>query len=242
MSYIENNSLRLMISDIRSNELSGSLTNSEASYGPMGASTAKGHRDKNDDCCWVDPFNGFIALSDGVGGAPYGDVISRVGCVAAMRSFRDDPSLDKAFLEADTLANNVIHYLGLQKWGSGATLLLATTFRGNNIEILSAGDSAAILLTKSGSRIICGRSRDEHNFLVSGIGFQGSESPRHYSVEVSPGDVMVFCSDGVTDALDLVEIELTVGGAGSAPVAADLLVKKAAEQGWDNATAAVVYI
>lgn len=242
MSYMKSDFLRLTISNIRSDGFNDSFSTDKVSYGPMGASTAKGHREKNDDCCWIDPYNGFIVLSDGIGGAPYGDVISRVGCVAAMGSFRDCPSLEKAFFEADKSAKDVIHYLDLVKWGSGATLLLATTFKGERIEILSAGDSAAILLTNDGPKKICGRFKEEYGPLSSGIGFMSSKKPHSYSVEVSPGDIMVFCSDGVTDALNLAEIESLVEESDSAPVAADLLVKKSAEQGWDNATAVVMYV
>lgn len=254
MSFAEEESLHVFMSNIRAEKEFLYMGKNRRAYGPMGASSLCGHREKNDDCCWIDPFNGYIALSDGVGGAPYGNIISRVGCVAAMRSFResffmgisaDDTNgdiLERAFSHACKSAEDVLDRLDFLDQGSGATLLLATVFKGGRINILSAGDSAAIRLHNKEAEMICGRSKAKQEPLVSGIGFRGSEKPRRYSVNVVPGDVMVFCTDGVTDALDLTDIELIVKESGSAPKAAASLADKAAEQGWDNATAVIVYI
>lgn len=253
MSFTEE-SLHVVISNTRTKKERWFSSKNKVSYGPMGASSLCGRRERNDDCCWIDPYNGYIALSDGIGGAPYGNVISRVGCVSAMKALSDshfaetladdieEDVLERAFRFACKSAENVLSHLDFLNQGSGATLLLATVVRGEQINILSAGDSAAIKLSSKGAEMICGRPKTKQEPLASGIGFQGSENPRRYLVDVDPGDVMIFCTDGVTDALDLTEIESIVNESSSAPEAAVNLTNKATDQGWDNATAVIVYI
>ena len=226
----------------------------------VGAFSEVGTRCKNEDSYHIEPS--LIIVSDGIGGAPYGDIMSKVCCQA----FRDEvirllraanaPSgeslediLISAFAKTDEFASRVGRYLG----GSpGATLVAALAHEGE-IVVASIGDSMAYALEDRALRRIFpgnGRASDDGSTALDaalgyGILFRSREGIQVTRIDPNQCNLIVACTDGVWSQVD----EKTMNGEAllqpSSQALAEALVRRAvnnAPDTSDNATAAVMRI
>ena len=213
---------------------------SRFSCGPMGFATARGKRERNEDCCRVDPFEGLVALADGVSGAPYGDVFSLVGCEGAFRSFEAGGTLEEVLLHANEAALEAADLMGLSDARCGAAILLAN-FDEESASVVSAGDCSALLLHEGVLEQICGKDRADGGRLRTGIGFTVNPDFIRVDFKIRPGDRVLLCSDGVTDALDTATLAAMLGTRETPPNLARSIADEAARCGWDNATVVVLF-
>lgn len=173
-----------------------------------GNHSLRGRRPKNDDFSIRSMNDDFFAVSDGIGGAPNGHVISQVACRCAVRAH--DQGLDTwdAFRAAAAAA--YVTAEGLDQ-GDGATLLLAERV-GNTLTLLSAGDSRAyrfryrngkgslVLLTPNGRAAPSSGRR--YNALAKAVGTASPNvQPNVNTVTLKAGDRIILCTDGVWEPL-----------------------------------------
>ncbi|NJE80425.1 hypothetical protein E0L17_03690 [Olsenella sp. SW781] len=224
-----------------------------------------GASDQGGRLCNEDSFmtHGEVGvISDGIGGAPYGDLFSRLCCqaflddwkeavAAASRrgSKRDGESLMRStFGSVDRFVSRASRYLGK---GSGATLISAARW-GDGLLIGSVGDTAAFCLGRDGRlvRIMAddGRAEGGGNALREAMGYRLIEHDANRVqialLPLSASQRVLLCSDGVWTQLPENRVAEILSESDDPYTAAFRLVHEAAAAcgpSSDNATAIVIH-
>jgi protein phosphatase len=209
-------------------------------------------RDVNEDACLVRPERGLWAVADGMGGHAVGDFASRT-VVAALDDVRPAGSL--ALLLA--AARERLHAANRRLRAEAATRRVPLI--GSTVVVLAAWGGAYGYLWAGDSRLyLCrgGRlrllTRDHRLAPASGaqaaaasaitraVGAVDALDLDAATVDAHDGDILVLCSDGLSDAVGDREIAAAVVP-GDCARAADALVELAlARGGRDNISAVVV--
>ena len=177
--------------------------------------TIRGFRTKNEDYSLAVDGDSFYALADGIGGAPFGDVMARIACARAYEAWKESGKEGASCLErlsraigcADEACSRVSGWLGGQ--GSGTTLLIASYEQGR-MHIASVGDSAAFAL-KDGKLIrltgIGRRSRND-KALEEALGYDLNPKPNYWVGDKDACDAYLLCTDGMWDDISDEGIEV----------------------------------
>lgn len=198
-------------------------------------------RHNNEDAFYDNDFYRLLAVADGMGGHPAGEVASRMACQAVHGI---DPhalarSPEDALKQAFDLANAAILENGRlrhERLGMGTTLTVCAV-EGEALHVAHVGDSAAFLLRGTRIKPLTvphGQGNMLGNCLgVSEISFKGTD----YCVEnLLAGDVILLCTDGLTGYFDARQIS-RFATSGSFEHLADRLVQAALDAGGqDNVT------
>lgn len=228
----------------------------------MAASSERGARLANEDSAWYE--NDIACVSDGIGGAPFGDVMARLCCGAfgeAWRSALDavggaakrwrlgEWCMYQAFASVDAFVSKASSCLGE---GSGATLV-AVAACGGELVFGRMGDSTAYILHDDGELAHVfgddhGRSSAGGNALRTAMGYHvlhnsGQASLQTARVPMRDGMKVLLCSDGVWDQLPAARLAELLSRADDPRAAARGIVFEATEAGGgrsDNATAVVI--
>ena len=205
----------------------------------VGMASETGPRQRNDDFCAISWRSDFFAISDGIGGAPYGDVMSRVACSAAVEAYDATGDIGEAFRLANEEASKVSRYLGEQ---SGATLLLAE-FVERAMNIVYAGDTMAYRLRDGNLEPAMppGRAVGGGNALDNAVGY-GETEPGRVTVDVRIGDRFVMCTDGVWEYVSEGELVELMSVSDNMPLAADSVCRHAASVGSDNSSCICILV
>lgn len=200
----------------------------------------KGPRQTNEDCAMINAASTCFAISDGIGGAPLGEAMSRAACVAAIAALDDHADCREAFQKANEAVIQIKNLLRYPK--SGATLLIAEQ-RGARLDLAWAGDTIAYRLREGLLELMTevGRAAAGSNALDAAVGCEQGLEPRTASFDIKPGDRFLLCTDGVWETYADDEIAEKLATSFNAPIAADRLVSQAARTGHDNASAIVVF-
>ncbi len=194
-----------------------------------GAHSVTGSRQKNEDAYLIDATRRLWAVSDGIGGAPFGEVISRVSCNYAPRAWDANPNatpVQERLASTITQVNDFVSDLSdlLGRKGSGATLTLAH-YDGRTAYIASVGDTKAYLLHEGTLSQVSGDGRVSQltNALDQALGYHINLNPTFTSFEPVPGDVLALCTDGVwaTQTLPRIQTALEDGLTNSEQIALD---------------------
>ncbi len=186
-------------------------------------------RSNNEDYCLIEPDLGLYILADGMGGANAGERASRMAvetvAEAVLLAQRRDPQV---LLSAVEEANRRVldaSQNDAELEGMGTTLVAALEL-GEELAIASVGDSRAYLLDESGMRAITddqtwvnevGRplGLDEESLknhpmrhvLTMAIGASSPLTVNSYSVSLSPGALILICSDGLHGVVEPLKLE-----------------------------------
>lgn len=214
-----------------------------------GGRSVTGPRSKNDDFY---RFDGRIfAVSDGIGGAPYGDVMSRIGCNISTRIYYTEAPnspydrLVRAFNAGNNVATTVSEWMDCSS--CGATLLLAE-FLGDRMSFAWVGDSVAYRLRDGHLDLVTevGRKSSKSNALDAAIGYERNIEPRIHPCDVRMGDRFLLCTDGVWEAyersLGMDKLIHMLSYSDNAPYIAGRIAEYAGDIGTDNATAVVLIV
>lgn len=205
--------------------------------------TEVGHvRQRNEDAVLARPERGVLAVADGLGGHPAGDVAS----LTAMRS------LDAAALSAQSSEQDLREAVAAAhravlaaaedepgRTGMGTTVVLATV-NGDRARVVHVGDSRAYLLEPDGRLDAVTRDHGMHGYLTQALGLDREVEPDAAEVTCEPGSRLLLCTDGLTNMVDDAELADLLGR-GDAQAACDALVETALDHGGvDNVTVVVV--
>ena len=199
-------------------------------------------RTRNEDAVLARPERGVLAVADGLGGHPAGDVASMTAV----------SSLDAAALSAQSSADDLVeaaraaHQAVLAaaeepgRAGMGTTLVLAVVGDGS-ARVLHVGDSRAYLLGPDGGALAAlTRDHGMHGYLTQALGLDRDIEPDVTEVDCPPGSRLLLCTDGLTNMVEDAELAGLLA-AGGAQEACDALVDAAlANGGIDNVTVVVV--
>jgi serine/threonine protein phosphatase PrpC len=236
--------------------------NAQTNHFRFAVRSDRGVRTRNEDAAYADPY--VIALADGMGGHPAGDVAASLMIQPFGRIVRDHKRWDvvdylrEATLQGEgAIATHVAkhpHHRGM------GTTLTAALLSGPRLGLVHAGDSRAYLwregrlyqlsrddtlvqalLDEGALPVSAARSHPQRHVVLRALmGSQTRLSLLNYEVLV--GDRILLCSDGASDVLSDDVLESILAFADVASSAAQI-VKSALEAGSrDNVTCVVAEV
>lgn len=209
--------------------------------------------------------NLFI-VADGMGGHNAGDYASRF-CVESITDNIRNSGIESPIAlieEAIKDTNDKLYEISKQEVdyeGMGTTLVIATIC-GKDMYVANIGDSRLYVISKDIRQITEDHSlvqamvrtgelnRDEakshpnKNIITRALGTNEIAQPDFFEVELADGDIVLMCSDGLTNMLNDETIEQLIRENADDPkVAAETLVKQANKNGGkDNITVIIVKV
>lgn len=206
----------------------------------------------------------LLAVADGVGGHPGGEDASSLAVAALRRAVPDDLREDPetAVLDALDAANAAVRTAAGERHLDGmATTVVAAHLGPEGVTVAHAGDSRAYLyragvlerLTDDHSLVAVLEAQEEitaeearrhpmRSMIVRALGLDDELRAEVDTIPVLPGDLLVLCTDGISDPLTDGEIADVLGTTDDPDVAADLLVAMARETGGDDTTVVVAQL
>lgn len=212
--------------------------------------------------CNIEPvgsFQNLLIVADGMGGHRAGDYASRL-CVETMVQ-----SLEKSahktpvslFEEAVTAANKAVFEESashVEYEGMGTTVV-ACTLEENTLYIANIGDSRLYLIRDGIEQITDDHSLVEEmvkqgnitesearihpqkNIITRALGINEEVQADFFEIDVEQGDVIMLCSDGLSNMIEDEDMEYIVKNSDTLQTAAESLVARANENGGnDNIT------
>lgn len=173
--------------------------------------------------------NLFI-VADGMGGHNAGDYASKCTVETVVGEIRNSFEKNPTIIVRNAIgtANSKIRELAAADdnlFGMGTTLVVATVI-GKYLQVANVGDSRLYLVGKQGIRQITrdhslveemirlgGLSREEarmhpdKNIITRAIGARDEVEAEFFTEELEPGDIILMCSDGLSNMLEDKEIE-----------------------------------
>ena len=187
---------------------SGALRVSSESF------TSPGREDRpSDDASMVKEFDGthIAAVADGLGSAKKGGEAAARAVETLVRNFPARPrawSAGKAVEEIMRHLNRRFHQEGMARFESTelATTLAAVALEGDRLHALNLGDSRIYLWRDGVLRQLSTDHREPHpgraHVLTRAMGLAEDFSPAKLDLPLHAGDVVLLCTDGVSDVLD----------------------------------------
>ena len=215
-----------------------------------------GGRSTNEDRVLAKCLDGLdlLAVADGIGGHAAGEVASGVALLEIEKSLQSNSrqgDLHNQVKEAIAKANKEIYLLSTENpeyTGMGTTLVMAL-IRQDKALIANVGDSRAYCLSGSQLKqitrdhsaiqellergIITEEEVQQHplrSTMTRALGTDPEVKADIYDIELLPGDILLLCSDGLTDSLRDEEIREAIGTAIKLDEACANLISQAKEK------------
>ena len=223
--------------------------------------TDTGRRPGNEDCCGYHLADnrtaGVLVVADGMGGHASGEVASQMAVSAVLGAFQqhgfDDAEtlLSHAILAAHRhIAQEAAQHEG--KRGMGTTIV-AAVLREGEVIVGHIGDSRALQFRLPHVRRLTrdhlfaidvlgvpenlAKHHENGNVLSQALGSEGEITPSLNRFDIASGDVLVLCTDGISECVDEMKMAQILQQHKPAR-AAEELIKCALERGsLDNCTA-----
>lgn len=213
----------------------------------------------------VGSFQNLFIVADGMGGHKAGDYASRL-CIESMVSMirsSDSKTPVTLFEEAITYANRTVYQAALEEkeYEGMGTTMVACTLQGDTLYVANIGDSRLYLLRKELQQITTDHSLVEEmvkignitesearvhpqkNIITRALGIDEMVQADYFELQVQPEDVILLCSDGLTNMVEDDDIEYILHHNQSLEEAGNALIEKAnANGGSDNITAVLVQV
>ena len=206
--------------------------------------------------------NVFI-VADGMGGHNAGDYASRYAVETVVNeigiSFEKNPMkiLGKAIEKANTLIREKAREDAALN-GMGTTMVIATCM-GKYLEVANVGDSRLYVINERIEQITqdhslveemvrmggidraSARNHPDKNIITRAIGARDYVEADFYNLELKTGDMVLLCSDGLTNMVDDETIHHILRGDGRLKDRVEELVRTANQNGGkDNISAIVI--
>ncbi len=191
----------------------------------------------NQDCVYcsennVGMFPNLFIVADGMGGHKAGDMASKL-CVSAFTESVKDSKLRtpvSVLSEAVFTAHNTVHDASLdnEDYAGMGTTLVAAAVIDETLFVVNIGDSRLYILrdelmqitedhslveemVKSGELEKENvRSHPNKNIITRALGIGYDVQPDYFNVDVNEGDIILMCTDGLTNELSDTEIEYII--------------------------------
>lgn len=218
-------------------------------------------RDHNEDCFAMEPRLGLWLVADGVGGHAAGEVASDlVRSTIIERVTSGDSLVDAIALSHEVLLREIDRREVPATLGMGSTVV-AARIEGSEYEVAWVGDSRAYLyggqlqqLTTDHTRVHellahgaitreQAHSHSDRHVLTQclGIGKDLQVAPGHVTGTLQPGELLLLCSDGLTDELSDSVIAGLLASNTTPQAQVDALIRCALDRGGsDNISVVVV--
>ena len=197
--------------------------------------------------------NLFI-VADGMGGHNAGDYASKTTVETIVEKIETAEKTDRTRLleEAITAANTLIRQKARESAdleGMGTTVVAATC-EGNSLCVANVGDSRLYVANKKEIRQITkdhswvaemvrrgglgreeARNHPDKNIITRAVGADDGIKVDFFTVQLKEGDLILMCTDGLTNMLEDEEIRMILDGARDMVEKAEELVAAANERG-----------
>ncbi|WP_061215098.1 Stp1/IreP family PP2C-type Ser/Thr phosphatase [Syntrophomonas wolfei] len=224
-------------------------------------------RRKNEDAYLINESWGLYVICDGMGGHRGGDVASQLAIKTINDCFEKDLLEKNISLLNHSIqqANNIIWEQGNinPEWHEMGTTVTAALINGLKLEIAHVGDSGCYLFraaeinrinrdhTLAQEMVDQGiiktsekRLSSYNHILTRALGVERQVLVDNYELELSEGDLLLLCSDGLSDMLEENEIlNIVAGFEDDLNKTASMLLQQALERGgFDNITLILIRI
>ncbi len=198
-------------------------------------------------------LNNLFIVADGMGGHKAGDYASAYTVKAIEREVEvcDDKSPIKILREAITVANSEIYDKAMSEpdFAGMGTTCVAATIADDTLYVANVGDSRLYLIDKAITQVTKDHSlvaelvrkgsldedqaktHPDRNIITRAIGAASNIEIDFFEVELNPGDVILMCTDGLTNMVDDDEILRLVRTSVDTPDMAENLIKMANHNG-----------
>ncbi len=225
-----------------------------------------GGRDHNEDEFLAEAQGGaaVVAVADGMGGHSAGDVASRMAIEGVRSRFSlsglIENELEARLQEVFALVNEQIHSRGRELGSSMGTTLTVVLLTGGKLFLGHVGDSRAYLIRAGrieqisldhsvvAEALRSGQVSPEEaryikkNALTRALGTRPAVQMDFHSREVQDGDLILLCSDGLSNVVNDHELMYEVGTHEVEPACEHLIELVKQRSGSDNATAVVLQV
>jgi serine/threonine protein phosphatase PrpC len=185
-------------------------------------------RAHNEDAVSVFPGDRLVIVADGIGGASAGEVASRLATDVIAERFRNRPSITADRTQTQRLAEEAVAEANRVIWdsaqrsprysGMGTTVVVGYAREDwlvyahvGDSRLYRLSDSALVQLTRDHSLIQevvdqgifssiedAVRSGINENIITRGLGTASQVDVDSGAVDMCPGDLFLFCTDGLT--------------------------------------------
>lgn len=211
----------------------------------------------------VGKLGNLYIVADGMGGHNAGDFASKYTVETVVREIKS--SLEsKPFRimgKAIRVANELIRARAREDstlFGMGTTIVMAS-IDNHQLQVANVGDSRLYVLSKDGFRQITrdhslveemvrmggmapetARNHPDKNIITRAVGAKDSVEVDFFTEELASGDIVLMCSDGLTNMLSNDEIEAIIRQDISLQEKAQLLIDGANEHGGKDNIAVIL--
>ena len=211
----------------------------------------------------VGPIATLFLVADGTGGHKAGDYASRCAIETIVDYIGRTGDVEPVgILEAAVArANEMVRYKASsdEAYNGMGTTLVAATIEGNRMRVANVGDSRLYVV---GSRKINqitrdhsyveemvrmgeirrdqARSHPDKNIITRAVGAEENIAVDFFDVTLQPGDIVLMCSDGLTNMIEDEEIRMILQGKRDLVEKAESLVNAANNNGGKDNIAVVL--
>lgn len=196
----------------------------------------------------------LFLVADGMGGHNAGDYASRVAVETMVKKIAESPERDPVRILEGALqsANARLReeaYSAPELEGMGTTMVAATCEDGR-LCVANVGDSRLYVVNHLGIRQITrdhswveemvrrgglcreeARNHPDRNIITRAVGADSAVNPDFFNVRIEEGDMILMCTDGLTNMLEDEEIRMILEAARDIVEGAQELVRAANENG-----------
>ncbi len=195
----------------------------------------------------------LFVVADGMGGHKAGDLAAKMAVEILVHEVAVSQTKDPIplFYQAVKRANESIRRVASEHAdmeGMGTTVVAATLI-GNTLQVVNVGDSRLYIVGDKVTQITrdhslveemvrmgglareAARKHPDKNIITRAVGAADLVEPDFFTARISEKDIILLCSDGLTNMLEDEEIGRILQGAGSLEERARQLVDAANENG-----------
>lgn len=226
-------------------------------------------RSENQDAFWFDqpePNVAYAVVCDGMGGARGGQQASALAKQTVREHFKTQPKIGKI----DTFINQIVQASNQNVYrasveneeliGMGTTMVIACLLQ-DKAYIANVGDSRAYHITNGSIHQITkdhsavqelvdsghlterqAKIHPNKNIITRAIGIEDEVEFDLFEVAVSQGDIIILCSDGLTNHVDENEIQFEASGGDFEDLTKRLIDLANSRGGTDNVTVIAIQI
>ena len=171
-------------------------------------------RDNNEDFFMYDNDLNFFVVADGIGGHNAGEVASELACTIIIENLRKHYSsysqkLPLLLTKSIEKANKAVYIKSLEHEnfeGMGTTITLGILSEGI-VYVAHVGDSRMYIIVNellANGTITCEEAKvhPQRNIITKAVGSSEKLSVDIFEIEVENNNVLLLCSDGLTDTTD----------------------------------------
>ena len=206
----------------------------------------------------------IFVVADGMGGHKAGDMASKYTVDTLIELLKQSAGMDPLDAVDDNI--KLVNTLLLKKAGEseeyegmGTTLVVASIF-GSTLRVANVGDSRLYVIGEDITQITrdhslveemvqlgqidrkAARTHEKKNYITRTIGGCETVEAEMISVDLNDNDIILMCSDGLTNMLEDSEIFHIVKESADIKTAADSLVKKANYNGGKDNISVVLIV